>query len=223
MSSSTSQSGGKKNFKDVNKMRLGRRAYDVYFYPFTNNEVEVAIRVLSEAELMVCEDNGKAMAKELLKEPSPAQITTYVGFHMIYEACYEVPTPGQDILQTKKFFGSIGDVADLPKLELQELLDLWTQTFEKNSNSDIFLKPEQFPELIEEIKKNSIFGMSLSIQTLKKLLLFSVNDDVRTSLKDSGLFSTPSNSQESRPNETQSNDTKPSKVAVKESRLEDKK
>lgn len=197
-----------KTFKDVADMKRGRRAYLTFNFPF-QKDVQLAIRLLTDTEVMKCETKGANLAREMLKTPTPQHVENAATYCLLYEACYAVPELGEDILSCSKFFESVEQIGDLTLDEKNMLLEHYNLVQERFAKFDDFTSPEQFSELLEEVKKNSPRGMSFSSFTLRKLLLFSVNPDLATSQMDSGLPTSPSNSSEPKPSETPSNEPPP--------------
>lgn len=192
-------------FKDVAEMKRGRRAYSVFNFPF-QKDVQLAIRLLTDTEIMECEAKGIRLAKEMLKNPTPQHNENAATYCLLYEACYAVPDMGEDILEAPKFFESVQQIGELTTDEKNMLLEHYNFVQEKFAKFDDFQTPEEFEELLEEVKKNSPRGMSLSSFTLRKLLLFSVSPELQTSPTDNGSTTSDSNSSEESTNEKPSNE-----------------
>lgn len=60
-------------YEDIRKMRKGTNAFDIFPFPFLP-DINIAIRVLTQNEILECLDNGRQDAKARLSDPRDVDI-----------------------------------------------------------------------------------------------------------------------------------------------------
>ena len=127
-------------FDYIRKLKRGTSSFDIYSFPYLP-EVTISVRVLTQLELMDSQDIGRVKAKELLK--------------------------GEE---KKPFFESPEQVLELSKDETNHLFEYYSEVQEKYSPLSKVNTQADFDNLVEEVSKKSVLGMSLSSYTLKQLV-----------------------------------------------------
>lgn len=108
-----------------------------------------------------------------------------------------------------KFFSSPEQVGELSADEVVSLLEFYNATQEKYAPTKNIQTEKDFVDMIEEIKKTSPLGMSLSTHTLRKLVLF-MADSYQTLPRGNDTISLDANNLEEKPKK---------KAPVREARL----
>ena len=178
------------SFEDIKKMRQGTNTYDVFDFPFMDGKVQIGVRVLTQKEVSDCDLMGRSLAKELTKDLGGSSMqddSEYTLRYMLLKACTIVDIDNKDI--QKPFFKSIDEVGQLSVQESLALVDFYRSVQEKYAPMSSLTDTASFDSLIEEVKKKSPLGMSLSTTTLRELVVY-LADHTVTLPSDSGITST---------------------------------
>ena len=174
------------SYADLMKMREGDQAIDTYFFPGT--DIKILVRVLNQGTIIRAESRGTAQAREILSDindktgddkesPNHMLLTQCIASEYLYEAIYIY---NDDEKLNEKFFDSPSDIENLTVDERNLLLDFYTETQENYSPVHKIKTDEDFEVLIEEVKKKSVAGMSLSSYILRKLLLYLIKNSQKS-------------------------------------------
>lgn len=176
------------SFVDIKKLRKWIAWHELRIFPFMP-DVKIGIRVLTISELVSCKDIWRDKAKEALINPSQDDINDYIYAEVLYRAVLSYP------VDWTTFFSSSEEALDLSIDESVLLKEYYEEVQEMYSPLEKVETEEQFNELISEIRKKSHLGMSLSSYTLRKLLLFMIENG-KTLPSDNDSISSPSNKKE---------------------------
>lgn len=160
-------------------MRRGTNAYDIFLFPFTKDDIPVAIRLLSQQEVKISNSDARRKADNELYKPGPNEYSDYLVREMLYKACYVVNDSGKDSDLSQKFFTSPEQVGELTMDEVNILLQHYNEVQEKFSPMVEVKDENDLLELIEEVKKKSHRGMSLSTHTLKLVLHYLISHSTK--------------------------------------------
>ena len=207
-------------FEQLKGMRLGVGKADEYLFPGTEQLIQ--IRVLTKYELNKCDHAGRTKVKANTKTEENAvgdytqdMLTDYI----MYEVLYRGVLCGETGVQAdKRFFATPEAVSELTVEEYEKLLEHYSETQERYSPMESAETEKDFGKLLEEVKKKSDPWKSLSVLTLRKLVVYLVENS-ETSQKGSGSTSSQSNQSKGT---TKKNSTKILKAEVKELKLEEK-
>lgn len=169
----------KLSFEEVLQMRRGTNAYDIFLFPFTKDDIPVAIRLLSQQEVKISNSDARRKADNELYKPGPNEYSDYLVREMLYKACYVVNDSGKDSDLSQKFFTSPEQVGELTMDEVNILLQHYNEVQEKFSPMVEVKDENDLLELIEEVKKKSHRGMSLSTHTLKLVLHYLISHSTK--------------------------------------------
>lgn len=176
------------SYEDIRKMRKGTNAFDVFPFPFLT-DVKIAIRVLTQNEILECLDDGRQDAKAKLADPRDIDIYQIGMARLIQKAIYCVPEDAGET-PTIPFFYSVEEVLELSVEETRLLEEYYNSVQEKYSPMETLKEAKDFINLIEAIKKNKIDGNYLSSLTLRKLVSYLIESS-ETSQNDNGAGSIP--------------------------------
>lgn len=180
-------------FEQVMKMRRGTNAYELFKFPYTNDEIAIAIRVLTQTEIKMATNDGRRKADTDLYQPTQLDYNDYGARELLLKAVYTVQENGESDL-TEPFFKSSVQVGELTMDEVSILLQHYNEVQEKYSPLDKVETEDEIWELIEDVKKKSLRGTSLSTYTLRVLVEFLVKNST-TLQKDSDSISSHSRKQ----------------------------
>lgn len=156
------------SYEQIRKMRKGNNAFDVCLFPFLPN-VKIAIRVLTQYEVMDCIDKGRVFATENLRDPNEQnKYTIGMGF-LLLKSVYCVPEDPTEA-PSIPFFENIREVLELSVDEISLLEESYATVQEKYAPYETLKSAEDFETLIDGIKKKLIDSNSLSSYTLKRLV-----------------------------------------------------
>ena len=155
------------SYEDIRKMRRGVNAFDIFSFPYLD-EVKIAIRVLTQGEILRCMDLGREDAMANLKRPREIDSFQYGMIRLLAESVHKIPEEGW--VPTDKFFESAEDVLELSREEVDMLQEYYEAVQDKYSPIRKVSTEKEFEALVEEIKKNKTLGNSLSSFTLRKLV-----------------------------------------------------
>jgi len=178
------------SFADVRKMRRGTNAFEKYNFPFT--DIPMAIRVLTQDDILRAANKWREIAEKELTNANENEVIELSMRELLYKAVLKVPEDWEDVNSVDYFFASPSEVWELTVDEKDLLIEHYNEVQEKYAPQQTLNTPEDFDNLISELKKKSQIGMSLSTSTLRKLLEYMVKD-MRTLLNDNGTTSMPVN------------------------------
>lgn len=169
-------------FSDIRKLRTWIEWDRKFEFPWLTG-VNLKVKVLSQNQIVMATSVGREKAHEEIKNPTTDEISKYVQREIIFRCCYnesgKVP-----------FFNSPEEAWELTLDEITLLFEYYNSVQEEFWPNKEIDSEETFNKYIEEVKKKSPIGMSLSTHTLRKLLLFLVADST-TSQNDNGFDSIP--------------------------------
>lgn len=174
------------SFEQVRKMRRGVNAFDVYLFPYMT-DVEVAIRVLSQEEIFESINVWQQKLRDKYPNAWQDQEIHYGTRELLHKAILKKPVADE----RDKFFASPEELGELSIEEFNLLLEHYNEVQEKYAPDKTLESEEDVMELIEEIKKNSLVGMSLSTHTLRRLVV-TLAKPSETLQNDNGSTSLPS-------------------------------
>jgi len=176
------------SYEELQKLKLGTKNFETFVFPGTEN-FKVSVRVLSQDEITECVSRGRRRAQDKYFEPSPNDI---MDCQIQYQILYSTLSAKDN---ETRFFPDINAVSSETADTLATLYGYYEQVQHNSSPIEELESEEDFEKMVESIKKNSARGMSLSIHTLRKLVIF-MAQILETSPKDSGSTSTPSKASE---------------------------
>jgi len=176
------------SYEDIRKMRRGTNAFDIYNFPFLDG-VKIAIRVLTQNEILECLDAWRDDAKRLFKQSRDID-AIQMGMAKVMEKAVYVPAENPWDFPTTPFFRSSKEVLELSVDETRLLEEYYNTTQEKYAPVQVLQTESDYLELIEAIKKKLIDGSYLSSLTLKELVTFLV-DKYQLSPSDNGTTMLP--------------------------------
>lgn len=174
------------SYEDVRKMKGGTKTYDVFEFPFIP-EIKIAVRVLTQVEILECLDAGRNDAVVNLSRPREIDAYQYGLIRLLLKSVHKVPEDGNKL--SEPFFAKYEDITELSKDEVEKLVEFYESVQEKYSPVQKVETPEDFQKLVEEVKKNKTFGNSLSSQMLRKLVSYLIESS-EISPTDNGSGST---------------------------------
>lgn len=183
------------SFEDLKNIMRGRKHFEEFKFP-GEDEIRIAVRVLTSQEIEDTQYKAEVIVKRKYPEIKPDEIKSSVPFikelerQILFNAIVKVPL--QDSVSGEfvfdKFFGSVDDIGLVEQSSIESLFEYYHLVQEKYSPHMTIKSEEDFENLLEEIKKNSIVGLSLSIPVLQMLLDFLVKNP-EILLKDNGSSS----------------------------------
>lgn len=81
------------SYEDIRKMRRGVNAFDIFSFPYLD-EVKIAIRVLTQGEILRCMDLGREDAMANLKRPREIDSFQYGMIRLLAESVHKIPEEG---------------------------------------------------------------------------------------------------------------------------------
>jgi len=169
------------SYAELRKIRRGVNTIEVYDFPFLDS-LRIGIRVLTQDEIFKSTLFWKTEAEKAGFKEDVNIVLTFTTRELLRKACFVGETD-------KKFFTSIDEVGELSVDETDALFDLYNRTQERYAPAQSLESEKDFLELISEIKKKSVRGMSLSSFTLEKLVHFLAVEWLKLP-KDNGTGST---------------------------------
>jgi len=157
------------SYEDIRNLRIGKKGYDTFNFPFMP-DVPISIRVLSQDDIIKASANWRYQAKQELKDPTNQDSMDFGARELLFQAVMKHNGEGEE--PTERFFGSSKEVWELSMDEIVMLLQYYNEVQEKYTPLNEATTSEEMEELIEEVKKKSPRGMSLSTPTLRKLVFF---------------------------------------------------
>lgn len=188
------------SFEDIRKMRKGTNSYEIMNFPFTN--IPIGVRVLSQDEIMRAINKGREVANLELKNPNNTEELEFSMRELLYKAIIKIPTWDE----RDSFFSKSSDLWELSVDEWTELVNFYNTVQEKYAPQHSLKEPADFDNLIEEVKKKSPTGMSLSSHMLQQLLQYMIARS-EWLLNDNDTISMPAKISEA--NESKKNIIKP--------------
>ena len=176
------------SYEDVKKMRRGTNAFEIYDFPFIK-DAQIAIRVLTNNEILLCLDLGRDDAHKKLKMPREIDTYQYGMARLLQKAIYVVPEDPAE-KPSQLFFKDAEEVLELSVEETKLIEEYYNTVQEKYSPVQKLETPDDFIGLIDDIKKKRINGGYLSSYTLRKLASYLI-ETLTESPNDSGTGSTP--------------------------------
>ena len=177
------------SYEDVRKMRRGTNTYDVFTFPFTDN-IFIWMRVLTQDEMIRAGNKGKIKAKKMYWDIMWGEDNAFAVRELLYMAVVKATSDTE--CTSEPFFSSPEDIWELSLDELT-ILDEHYKEIQRKYTPFIDVKtPEEFEELVSELKKKPQIGMSLSIDTLR-LLVVSLIASSQKSQNDNDSTSSPVN------------------------------
>lgn len=151
-------------FAQLRDMRRGTNTVELYDFPFLDS-ARIGIRVLTQDEIFKSTVFWKKEADNLGMKEDVNCVVTFTTRELLRKACFVWESD-------TRFFKSVEEVWELSVDETNALFDLYNRTQERYAPSQSLETEEDFRNLIWEIKKKSVRGMSLSSYTLEKLVHF---------------------------------------------------
>lgn len=152
------------SYSELKKIRRWVNTIEVYNFPFLDT-LRIWIRVLTQDEIFKSTLFWKSEAERVGFKDDINIVLNFTTRELLRKACFVWETD-------TKFFRSIDEVGELSVDETDALFDLYNRTQERYAPSQSLKTEKDFTELISEIKKKSVRGMSLSSYTLEKLVHF---------------------------------------------------
>lgn len=176
------------DFDALQKIKLGKESVTIFTYP-GYDEVEIAIRPLTQAETSECISEGRRKCEEAIFKPTQSDYLDFQSQEVLYRAVLQVND------HSKTFFKAPEQVGEELAETLAKLIGYYNEVQNQHSPDRGIESEAEFVRMIDDVKKNSPLGMSLSSLMLRKLLLFTV-DQLEKLQKDNGFTSSPSNQKE---------------------------
>lgn len=186
------------SFEDLKNIMRGRKHFEEFKFP-GEDEIRIAVRVLTSQEIEDTQYKAEIIVKRKYPEIKTEDLKSSIPFikelerQILFNAIVKVPL--QDSVSGEfvfdKFFNSVDEIGLIEQSRIESLFEYYHLVQEKYSPHMTIKNEGDFENLIEEIKKNSIVGLSLSTPVLQMLLDFLVKNPTIL-LKDSGLLSQPS-------------------------------
>lgn len=173
------------SYEDIRKMRRWVNSYEIYNFPFMT-DVQIAVRVVTQDELLKAINKGREKAEVMFKKPSGEDIEKMAMRELLYNAILVVPNGEERI----KFFDSPEMLWDLSLDEVNLLTEHYEAVQEKYAPWILIKTEEDFELMISELKKKSLIGMSLSTYTLQQLLWYLI-ETMKILPSDNDTISTP--------------------------------
>lgn len=152
------------SFEELRKIRRWTNTVEIYDFPFLT-WVRIWVRVLTQDEIFKSTIFWKKQAEELDMKDDTWVIINFTTREILRKACFVWES---DV----KFFKSVDELWELSVDETDALFDLYNRTQERYAPTQSLETEKDFKDLISEIKKKSVRGMSLSSYTLEKLVFF---------------------------------------------------
>lgn len=192
------------SFSDIKRLKRWVNTYEVFTFPYQKEDIKVWIRVLSQDEITQCSLEAKNRAEAYIRNKIWSDDIqkfeqTVIGDlwlrELLYRACI---VPWSD--DNEKFFSSVDEVADMSIDEHGLLMEYYESVQEKYAPVKSLENPKDFEELIDDLKKKWLSGMSLNTYTARKLLSYLIVN-IETSQNDNGTTYTLSNQSEEKKNQ----------------------
>lgn len=202
------------SYSDLKKMMRGRKHFEIIDFPGFP-EVKIAVKILGQKELEDCARACDLVINKLKQDHGDVSSNSVYVREMerqvLFRSIMQVPEldTRTDEYNFIRFFPDadcIGEICTLDTVEM--LMQAYNANQEKYSPAQTIKTAEDFENIIEEVKKNSIRGLSLSTHDLMTLVDILVKTP-EILQKDSGSLSLPSKDSSQNTNE------KLSKIKVK--------
>lgn len=200
-------------FDDLQAIMRGRKHFEEFDFPGFP-EIRIAIRVLSQRDIQDIARTTDVIVGRVKKENdedlrNSVLYSKEIERQILSKAVVQIPMqdPETGDYVFSKFFNSADEVGKLDQSIINDLFEKYNIVQEKYSPQTRIQTEEDFEKLIEQIKKKSAIGLSLSTYALQMLVDFLVNNP-EILLKDNGYSLQQSNS------ESQSLKKKPAKIQV---------
>ena len=175
------------SFSQIKEMRRWTETYMEFLFPYSK-DIGIRIRVLTQDEILMAHIYAKKKAKSLLPEWEVASPDILVDLATRYLLQKAVIVSDEE---KTSFFSNIEEVWELSKDEALMLVEQYNEVQEKYAPATEIKTSEDFDNLIEEIKKKSLLGMSLNSYTLRELVAY-MTVRITKLQKDNGTISSPS-------------------------------
>lgn len=183
----------KYTFEELQNLKKGTEDFHYYTFP-GNDDFKIALRPLTQAETSECVSDGRKKCEDKMFKPTTSDYVDFQAAELIYRSVHEAED------HEKTFFPSAEDVLDLAPDCMAKLIEYYTEVQAFHSVDKDISSEAEFNAYIDDVKKNSPHGMSLSTHMLRKLLLFTVNQ-LENLQKANGSMSSPSNKLDKTTNE----------------------
>lgn len=200
-------------FDDLQAIMRGRKHFEEFDFPGFP-EIRIAIRVLSQRDIQDIARTTDVIVGRVKKENdedlrNSVLYSKEIERQILSKAVVQIPMqdPETGDYVFSKFFNSADEVGKLDQSIINDLFEKYNIVQEKYSPQTRIQTEEDFEKLIEQIKKKSAIGLSLSTYALQMLVDFLVKNP-EILLKDNGSSLQQSNS------ESQSLKKKPAKIQV---------
>lgn len=200
-------------FDDLQAIMRGRKHFEEFEFPGFS-EIRIAIRVLSQKDIQDIARTTDVIVGRIKKENDEdlrnsvvysKEIERQILSKAVVQLPMQDPETGEYVF--RKFFNSADEVGQLNQSIINDLFEKYNVVQEKYSPQTRIQTEEDFEKLIEQIKKKSAIGLSLSTYALQMLVDFLVKNP-EILLKDNG-----SSLQQSK-TESQNLKKKPAKIVV---------
>lgn len=170
-------------FTDVREMARWVNTKRKFKFPF-QDDVEISIRVVTQEEIMISQEYGRKVWEEELwrKTANWIVMEEYASWKLLELAVYTWDWE-------ENFFTSPKEVGQLTVDEKGILLDYYNEVQAEFSKMNYLETPEDFTELVEDIKKKWIYGMSLNSHILRKLVGILISRTTESWQNDNGFTS----------------------------------
>lgn len=200
-------------FDDLQAIMRGRKHFEEFEFPGFS-EIRIAIRVLSQRDIQDIARTTDVIVGRIKKENDEdlrnsvvysKEIERQILSKAVVQLPMQDPETGEYVF--RRFFNSADEVGQLDQSIINDLFEKYNVVQEKYSPQTRIQTEEDFENLIEQIKKKSVIGLSLSTYALQMLVDFLVKNP-EILLKDNGSSSQQLNS------ESQSSKKKQAKITV---------
>lgn len=200
-------------FDDLQAIMRGRKHFEEFEFPGFS-EIRIAIRVLSQRDIQDIARTTDVIVGRIKKENDEdlrnsvvysKEIERQILSKAVVQLPMQDPETGEYVF--RRFFNSADEVGQLDQSIINDLFEKYNVVQEKYSPQTRIQTEEDFEKLIEQIKKKSVIGLSLSTYALQMLVDFLVKNP-EILLKDNGSSSQQLNS------ESQSLKKKQAKITV---------
>ena len=175
------------SFEDVRKMRRGTSSYEIFNFPFMD-DVYIGMRILTQDEIIKATNIGREKAKKLFDDLSNGEAEAFATKEMLFMSVVKATSDTE--CTGEPFFSKPEDVGELNMDEINLLQEHYVEVQRKYTPFVDVKTPEDFENLISDLKKKPQIGTSLSSYTLRQLALYLIAHSMK-SQKDSDSISSP--------------------------------
>ena len=201
-------------FADLEKVLRGRKHYEIIDFPGKDVDMKVAVKVLSQKEIEDCYLFADITYRKKLPDDQEFRGTPSYSRELerqiLFRAIIQVPYINEETQESvmKSFFPNSDIIGNLLSIDdIVTLMSYYNDTQEKFSPASSIKSEDDFNTIIDECKKKSIRGLSLSTYELEMLVDYLIANPEKL-LKDNGSTSTLSKTSNENMNQEPTNKLK---------------